>query len=122
MTLQQTVTGPAVTTENMYNIKIQGAPDPNVYAEHAHSWFRKYTLSVTAPAGWHFIGTPYVNCVKDDRGAFDFNNFHAAFDRFFVTQRTPNEIVATCWVGSRSIIINLACVAEQDFPPAAEEK
>jgi hypothetical protein len=122
MALQQTFTGPAITTDNMHNVQIQGPYDPKVYREFAHSWFKNYTLTVSAPTGWHFVGKPYVNCVKDDQGAFGWNQFDIAHDRFFVTQQNSNYIVATCWAGSRSMIINLACVAEQDSPHVVEEK
>ena len=111
----QTVYGASVTTEPLHNADIQGAYDPNVYGKYANAWFKRYTLTVSAPAGWHFTGEPYVNCVKDDQGAFGWNNFPAAHDRFFTTQKDPNYIEATCWAGSRSIVINLACVATKDY-------
>ena len=110
----QTIQGPAITTDNMHNTEIGGPYDPNVYGRFANSWFKRYTLTVTAPSGWHFTGEPYVNCIKDDQGAFGWNNFPAAKDRFFVTEKSPSRIVATCWAGSRSIVINLACQATKD--------
>jgi hypothetical protein len=75
---------------------------------------RSTFLTLTVPTGWHFVEKPYVNPVKDDQDAFKWNNFEKAHDRFFVTQKNSNYIVATCWTGSRAIIINLACLAEQD--------
>jgi len=120
--LQQTFTGDAITTENLHDARIQGPFDSNVYRQYANAWFKKYTLKVSAPAGWHFVGQPYVHCVKDDQGAFAWNNFPAAHDRFFITQQNANYIVATCWAGSRSMIINLACLAEQDSPHAVDGK
>lgn len=109
----QTCYGPPVTTEDLHEV-IMGQYDPNVYGKYANAWFRKYSLTVSTPAGWHFTGEPFVNCVKDDRGAFAWNNFPGARDRFYITQRTPTSITATCWAGSRSIIINLACQATKD--------
>ena len=106
--------GPAITTDNMDEARIAGPYNPKVYGEYANSWFKNYTLTVTAPSGWHFTGKPFVNCVRDDRGAFGWNNFPAAHDRFYVTQSNPNLITATCWAGSRSIVINLACEATKN--------
>ena len=105
--------GVSVTTESLHNVEM-GQYDPKVYGRYANAWFRKYILTVKAPSGWHFTGEPYVNCVKDDQGAFGWNNFSGAKDRFYVTQRTPTFIETTCWAGSRSIIINLACEATKD--------
>lgn len=105
--------GTAIRTEDMHN-RIMGQYDPNVYGQYANAWFKKYTLTVTAPAGWHFTGEPFVNCVQDNQGAFGWNNFAGARDRFFVTARTPNSITTTCWAGSRTILINLACEATKD--------
>jgi hypothetical protein len=106
--------GPSVKTDDLHNAVIAGPYNPEVYGKYANSWFKKYTLTVSAPPGWHFTGEPYVNCVKDDQGAFGWNNFPAARDRFYITQRTPTSITATCWAGSRSIIINLACQATKN--------
>lgn len=110
----QTCFGAAVNTDNMHNTRVLGGYNPNVYREFANSWFKHYVLTVSAPSGWHFAGEPYVNCVRDDQGAFGWNNFAGAHDRFFVTARTPNSITCDCWAGSRSITINLACEATKD--------
>jgi hypothetical protein len=107
----QVVTGTPLTTDNMHNVEIGGYYDSNVYGEFANSWFKKYTLTVSAPAGWYFTGKPYIHCSRDDQGAFAWNNFVGSPDRFYVTQQTPTFIQATVWAGSRSIVINLACEA-----------
>ena len=105
------ITGPPVETDNMHNVRIGGYYDSNVYREFANSWFKKYTLTVSAPSGWHFTGKPYVHCSRDDQGAFAWNNFVGSSDRFYITQQTPDFIQATVWAGSRSLSINLACEA-----------
>ena len=109
---KQTCFGPKVKTESLHDAVV-GEHGPE-YKQFANAWFKKYTLTVSAPSGWKFAGEPYVNCVEDDRGAFGWNNFSAAKDRFYVIQRTPTYIEATCWAGSRSIVINLACEAVKD--------
>lgn len=106
--------GPAITTENLHNTEIAGPYDPNIYGKFANSWFRKYIIAVSAPAGWHFTGEPYMNCIRDDQGSFRWNNSSGGHDQYRVTQRNPNYIQATCWIGSRSIMINLACQATKD--------
>jgi hypothetical protein len=105
--------GQGVTTESLHNAVI-GAHDGNVYRQFANAWFRKYTLAVSAPSGWHFTGKPFVNCLRENEGAFAWNNFAGSPDRFIITQSGPNYIEATVWAGSRSIDINLACEATKD--------
>ena len=106
--------GPAVQTEDMHNHVIGGGPQDPDRRNFANAGFVRYQLTVTAPRGWHFSGEPYVNLVSGDKSGFDWNNFPAAHDRFFITARTPNSIVATCWAGSHPMLINLACQATQD--------
>jgi len=116
---EQTIYGPPITTEDLHNRSIMGAYDPAVYGEYANSWFKHYTLSVTAPAGWTFTRAPSVHLVGpgsnvsagDAQAGFNWNSFPAAHDRFFIIQQTPTFIQCTCWAGSHSMIINLACDA-----------
>jgi len=108
--------GPSVTTDNLHNSPCAGVHTTD-YGCYANSLFKKYTLTVSAPAGWHFTGQPYVNLVSQDQDAkdgFTWNNFPGAHDRFFITQQNPNSIVATCWAGSHPMEINLACEATQN--------
>ena len=105
--------GASITTESLHNAVI-GEYDPNVYRQFANAWFKKYTLTVSAPSGWHFTGKPFVNCVKDNQGACGWNNFAGSPDRFYTTQNGPSSVETTCWAGSRSIEINLACEATKD--------
>src|SRR3954447_12947219 len=76
---KQVLYGQSVPTEDLHE-RVMGYYDPKVYGMYANGWFRKYTLTVSAPAGWHFTGEPYVNCVQDNQGAFGWNNFPAAHD------------------------------------------
>ena len=71
--------------------------------------FGKHILTVTTDAGYTFTGTPFVHCVTDNQGSFGWNNFPGAPDRFIITERDANKIVATVYAGSRQITINLAC-------------
>src|SRR6266702_1176821 len=108
----QTFYGTSVTTKDEHN---NSCPNGNEsHRNFANACFNRYSLSVTAPAGWTFQGDPWVNCVRDNDGAFGWNNFAGAHDRFYVTQRNSNSIVATVWAGSRSMEINLACTAISD--------
>jgi hypothetical protein len=85
---------------------------PDYYGCFDNWRFRKYELTVNAGHGFHFIGEPWINLVNHDQlsaEAFVWNNFPAAHDRFFITQKNPDQITAVCWAGSHSMIINLAC-------------
>nr|WP_067054350.1 hypothetical protein [Mucilaginibacter sp. L294] len=106
--------GPPCTTVNHHNETGWQGPMPDNITVIANAVFQRYELTVSVEEGWHFTGNPFVNCVTNDQGAFEWNNFPIAHDRFFITQSTPRFIRATCWAGSRSITINLACVATKE--------
>lgn len=108
--------GKTVTTQDLHNALCSqfGPFDPNVYGCFDKFMFHKYTLYVHAPPGWHFTGTPYVRCTRDNDGAFGWNNFPGAHDRFYITSSNATDITAIVWAGSHSIDISLACEATQD--------
>ncbi|QDW25270.1 hypothetical protein [Pedobacter sp. KBS0701] len=113
----QTFYGSAVTTNNWHNVTgIEGPRDESKLRVFAGAVCEKYTLSVSAPKGWHFMkdAVPRVNCVKNDQGAFEWNRFDVAKDRVYQNSRTSNYIEYSVWAGSRSIEINLACEAVKD--------
>jgi len=125
MAQSQIFYGSTISTDDMHNVQVQGPYDPAVYGEYANSWFKHYTIDVHAPAGWTFQGSPWVNFVgpiggesmQDAQGAFGWNMFPAAHDRFFVIQRNATYIQCTCWAGSHPMQINLACMASNPQLP-----
>jgi predicted nuclease of predicted toxin-antitoxin system len=52
-----------------------------------------------------------VHILKDNDGAFAWNNFAGSPDRFIVTESNSNFKAATVWAGSHPMVIQLACVA-----------
>jgi len=109
----QIVYGSAVQTHGLHN-STNCACGRYEHRHFANSLFAKHTLRVSVPSGWHFTGKPFVNCVINDQGAFEWNNFAGSPDRFIITQSTPDYIEAVVWAGSRQITINLACEATKD--------
>lgn len=102
--------GPSVVTHNLHNttcVNCNGAT-----FEHGcfdKFCYGKHILTVHTDAGYTFTGSPFVNCVTDNDGSCGWNNFAGAKDRFIITERDDNKIVATVYAGSRQITIQLAC-------------
>jgi hypothetical protein len=117
--MDQTVYGPTITTNDMHNASVQGVFNPNEFRQFANSWFKYYELTVSVPAGWALVGSPWVHFVgpgpnvswQDAQDGFNWNVFPAAHDRFFIIERNPNIIKCSCWAGSHAMQINLACNA-----------
>lgn len=109
----QTFTGPAVQTEELNNTPCYGVHDMNVYECIGSNLYHKYKLTISAPAGWHFGGSPRVNCVQDNQGSFAWNMTATHF-KMIIIQNNSNYIEAQVSVSSRSIMINLACDAIED--------
>jgi hypothetical protein len=102
--------GPSVQTHDLHNTYCSYCNGANF--EHGcfdKFRFGKHILTVTTDAGYTFTGDPFVHCVTDNDGSFGWNNFPGAHDRFIVTERDANRIVAIVYAGSRQITINLAC-------------
>jgi hypothetical protein len=102
--------GPSVETHDLHNTYCSLCNGANFDHECFDKFcFGKHILTVTTDAGYTFTGKPFVHCVVDNEGSFGWNNFAGAPDRFIITERDANRIVATVYAGSRKITINLAC-------------
>ncbi len=102
--------GPSVVTHDLHNTNCVNCNGARFEHGCFDKWcFGKHILTVHTDAGYTFTGTPYVNCVVDNQGSCAWNNFAGAKDRFIITERDDNRIVATVYAGSRQITIQLAC-------------
>lgn len=73
--------------------------------------FKPTILDVYVPnSKWVFVGTPFIDLVKDDRGSAAWNVLGAP-DRFKIILSNPDAIKAEILTGSRSIVVRLACRA-----------
>lgn len=109
--------GKSQTTQSLDNTPCAGLRSPvnGIYYDcFANAVFRKYEFTVSCDPGWHFVGKPFMNCLRDNQGSCAWNAFDKATDRFYVTETKPDFIRATVWAGSRDIEINLACEAVKD--------
>ena len=72
--------------------------------------FEESKITVRTSNGWHFIGRPRVNCARDNQGSCGWNDLGKS-DRFFIKDRSPDEIRAIVLTSSRAIHVNLCGMA-----------
>jgi len=105
--------GPSKKSRGMHNTDCVTCNSDPLPKECFDGWcFGKYTLTVSAPSGWHFTGKPFLHCVVDNQGSCAWNGGYT--NRMIVTQSTPNFIEATVFIGSREITVNLGCEATKN--------
>lgn len=110
---KQTCYGPAITSQSRHNQECWMCNNDPYLHECIDKWcFGVYTLTVSAPSGWHFTGEPSLNCVRDNQGSFAWNLGYT--NRMRIVQRDPNFIKAVVYISSRSIEVNLKCEATKD--------
>jgi hypothetical protein len=95
-----------------------GGPDTRSFA---NACFKKYTLTIeTGGGGWAFVGEPWIELVgpvpnqnpDEAQAAFNWNNFAAAHDRVYATERNADRMVVICWAGSHPMVIKASCRAQ----------